>query len=142
MREKIIFLYLLLGTYQDMNTKTIKNWYLWLGGVLGLSYKFADILSDNFYLYQWILSLLPGIMLFVCSKIGKESIGNGDGWIMLVLGTCYPKLQVWSVFYLSMVLVMIMALILFCIKRKETEIPYLPFLCLSDLILWRVQYVY
>lgn len=143
MSKKLIHFYLLLGAYQDGKTKKIKNWYLWIGGILGLICKIADILQTNFLIYEWIFSLIPGIGLLICSKAGKERIGSGDGWILLILGSCYSQLQIWPVFCLSMMLVMVTALILLLGKRvkKETQIPYLPFLCLADIILWGVQYV-
>lgn len=143
MRHFIINLYLLFGAYEDKKTKKIKNWYLWLGAMLGIVLKIRDFTLENLVLYEWILSLFPGIIFLLLARKENEKVGEGDGWILIVLGSCLSGKQFLSLFYLSILLSAMYSFLLLLIKKanRKTQIPYLPFLWLSDLILWGFEYV-
>ena len=143
MRDMMVNVYLGLGAYQDGKTKKIKEWYLWIGGCLGIIFKIRDIFSDNFMFSDWVLCLIPGVLFLICAMVLKEKIGDGDGWILLILGNFLPPGNVWQHFYLSLFLLTIYALFLLILKKAnhQTEIPYLPFLWMANSILWGMQYV-
>lgn len=144
MRNFIINIYLLIGAFQDSKTKKIKVWYLWLGGILGLFFKIKDFSGQQVTLSNWIIQMIPGVLFLIYAKLGKEKIGEGDGWLLLILGNCFPGMRVWTVFYLSVVLLALFSWVLIIKKKanKTTEIPFIPFLWTADTCLWGLQYVF
>lgn len=143
MKHFIIDLYLLLGAYEDRKTKKIKLWYLWLGGIGGVFCRIREFFMGNILLQEWILCLLPGIFFLIFAKKDSEKIGDGDGWLLIVLGNCFSGKQLLCLFYLSVLLSAVYSFLLLLMKRadRKTQIPYLPFLWLSDIILWGLEYV-
>lgn len=143
MRHMIINLYLLAGAWYDGKTKKIRSSYLWVGIFLGMILKIVDSFSGNFYFYEWILSVTPGMFFLAAAGVGRKNIGDGDGWVLLILAGCYLKKQIWKVFYLSVTLLAIYSFLLLILGKanKKTEIPYLPFVWISDTILWGLEYV-
>ena len=143
MREFVINIYLLAGAYEDKKTKRIKTLYLWLGGLLGIVCKMVDFGNKNLNFYEWIFSVIPGLLFLICAKAGNEKIGDGDGWVLIILGSCLPGVQIWGVFYFSVLLSAFYSLILLVMKKanRKTEIPYIPFLWMSDVVIRGLQYV-
>lgn len=143
MSKFILNLYLLFGAYQDKKTKTIKIWYLWLGGFLGVYFKIKQIYTGNIQVWSWLLCLLPGIFFLIIAKIKKEKIGEGDAWILIILGNCFWGIHFFRLIYLSVLLIAIYSFILLIMKKVDgkTQIPFLPFLWIADTVLWGVEYV-
>ena len=143
MRGLIINIYLLIGAYQDGKTTKIKNWYLWLGIFGAIICKIIDILTVKNSLNFWLINMIPGTIFLVIAKMGKESIGDGDGWLLLILGNCFWGMRIWEVFYLSVILLSLFSLWMIIRKQgnRKTQIPYIPFLWLADTMLWGLQYV-
>jgi leader peptidase (prepilin peptidase)/N-methyltransferase len=83
--------------------------------------------------YVILLGLLPGIFLLFLSKATRESIGMGDGVMMLVLGIYLGVRKVLDLFFLSLFLSSIWAgfLLLVKKKRRDWEFPFVPFLFLG-----------
>ena len=139
----LICLYLLWGTWQDLQNKKIKNSYLWVGGIVGIILKMTNVILGRYNFKDWIWALLPGILLLVIARVTKEKIGMGDGWVLLILGNYLSIVEIWYVFQIALLTVTIFSLILLCIKKinKEYEIPFLPFLWAAYTFLWRMHYV-
>ena len=144
MRNLIVNIYLLAGAYQDGKTKKIKVWYLWLGVVLGIIFKIKDFFgTQEITVWNFLLQLVPGILFFIGSKWTKNKIGEGDVWILLILGGCFTSMRIWSVLSLAVIFSAVFSLILIVGKKveKTTEIPFVPFLWLADTVLWGMTYV-
>ena len=141
----IINIYLLTGAYQDGTRGKIKNWYLWFGVILNLPCMLNKIyiLKEEIIFIHIILNLLPGLTLLFLSKINNENIGNGDGWMLLVIGNYFIKTDIWYIFIFSFFLLSIFSMGLLFVKKvtKTTKIPYIPFLWLSHSFFWGTKYV-
>lgn len=79
--------------------------------------------------------LLPGSFLWVMSQWKKEKIGNGDGFVAAGLGWAIGLEEVWKVLTGGFLLAGCTGILLLALGRKKTtELPFIPFLCMSFLL--------
>lgn len=139
----LINLYLLWGSIQDVKKRKISNVYLWTGGIGGIAFK---IISSNYDLQiigDWMLTVAPGVLVVFLAKKTKEKIGLGDGLVLLVLGNVMTFFEICILLQIAIFLLLIFALVLWSSRKfsKDYPIPFLPFLWISHLLLWRLGYV-
>lgn len=139
----VISIYLFWGAWQDLRRKKIENRYLWIGGIGGLVFRGIGLAAGTVTIREWSYALIPGILLLVIAKVTNEKIGYGDGLVFFVLGNFFMLLEIWMILQTAIFLGMIFSLILLCSKRvsKKYQIPFLPFLWISHMLLWRLSYV-
>lgn len=85
---------------------------------------------------------MTGVSFLGISVITRGSMGMGDGWILLALGTVLMPEEFFSMLFAAMLISAAWAGILLWLFRKKgnTEIPFVPFLMLGylgKLFLWR-----
>ena len=136
-------LYLFWGSIQDIKKRKISNVYLWTGGIGGLAFRLIGYNYNSQAIMDWILTIVPGLLILLLSKKSKEKIGVGDGLVLLVLGNIMTFVEVCILLQIAIFLLFIFALILWSSRKfsKDYPIPLLPFLWLSHLLLWRLGYV-
>lgn len=79
--------------------------------------------------------LLPGSFLWVLSQWKREKIGNGDGPVVAGLGWTIGLEEVWKVLTGGFLLAGCVGILLLVSGRKKTtELPFIPFLCMSFLL--------
>ena len=79
--------------------------------------------------------ILPGLLVLLISRFTKESIGMGDGVILMCYGLCagfIGSLGVWILALFFSSLFSIVCLIFRKLQRKS-EIPFTPFMFLAFL---------
>ncbi|MBR5596578.1 MAG: hypothetical protein IKW30_04130 [Lachnospiraceae bacterium] len=143
MKNIIINIFLLWGMIQDIKTYKINSYYLRIGGIIAFVIFCLSIWRNNFIGKQWLISLLPGLIFLVIAKITKEKIGYGDGYVLLILGSCFLNIKIWKLLEVSILLITSFTIIMLAFKKITTKdkIPFLPFLWLSHLLLWGMEYV-
>lgn len=136
----IVNLYLLLGTVQDIKNKKISNYYLWIGGIIGLFFNIIECWEEVSKVAEWLIAFIPGVVVLVLAKITKEKIGMGDGWVVIILGNFLTAFEISILLQVAIILAAVFSLILLCGKRVSVSysIPFLPFLWLSHFLLWRL----
>ena len=136
----IVNLYLLLGTVQDIKNKKISNYYLWIGGIIGLFFNIIECWEEVNKVTEWLIAFIPGVVVLVLAKITKEKIGMGDGWVVIILGNFLTAFEISILLQVAIILAAVFSLILLCGKRVSASysIPFLPFLWLSHFLLWRL----
>ena len=139
----VVIIYLFWGTWQDLRRKKIENKYLWVGGILGMIFRLVGLAAGMVTIREWCFALTPGLLLLIFAKITNEKIGYGDGLVFLILGDFFLFSEVWMILQIAIFLVMIFSLILLCSRRvsREYRIPFLPFLWIAHILLWRFRYV-
>ena len=80
---------------------------------------------------ELLCSLLPGMLLLLLGRITSQAVGYGDGWVILILGLFLAPAELLGILGLASALAGIWALYLVVRKRKDQEIPFLPFLLLG-----------
>lgn len=122
----------LLGicTYTDIQKREISM------KIIGIFAAFA-MLWCIFYmekpLWQQAGGVVIGVLLLVLSKLTKEAIGKGDGYLMMVTGML---LGLWDNVRLllgALLIVAVFAVMLLVLKKadKKKELPFVPFLLMS-----------
>ncbi len=116
----------------DIRTKKIPVKILLMYGAIALLFCVICKGANGYYILQ---SIGPGGLLLFLSKISKESIGYGDGVVVMLIGllcgTLFAVVTVGVAFFLSG----IYALFLLW-KRKGDKMPFLPFLLLAMEVIW------
>lgn len=135
--------YLYWGCMQDIKERKIQNVYLKIGESLGIIFNIMSISAGTFSLKERMWALLPGIIFLIFAKVTKERIGYGDGMILGVLGNFLKISDVCYILHGALVLLLIFSVLLLCTKKvsKDCQIPFLPFLWMSQTILWGMSYV-
>lgn len=117
-------LFLAYLSFQDIKTKFVSAGVIWISGAAALLYLFLGQSSDA---KEWIVRVIPGVMLLLLSWMTKESIGYGDGAAVIVLGLWCGTFFCVLTFCLGIILSGIYAL--YCMAAGRTSpLPFLPFL--------------
>lgn len=100
-----------------------------LVGVFGLLALIAAIIRKS-ELYPLLYSFIPGAAMLALSLCTRESIGYGDGLIVLVLGVFLGLGQCWAVVLSGLILSAAAGLVLLIFHKVngKTRIPFIPFL--------------
>lgn len=143
MKKIGIVLYLFWGSIQDIKTKTISSDYLNLGMALGIFFLISGLKQKSIGMEEIMISLIPGSLLLVWGKVSKEKIGYGDGFLFLILGMCLEGVKVWYLCQLAFFLSAVYSVFMMGRKRlsRESKFAFVPFLLISYLVLWRMNYV-
>lgn len=139
----IVNIYLLLGSVQDIKKKKITNYYLWAGAMIGVILKIINYGEVTEKSGEWLTAFIPGVLVLMLAKVTEEKIGYGDGWLIVVLGNYMTVMEISILLQISIILIFLFSAIVLCRKMasKTCQIPFLPFLWLSHLFMWRLGYV-
>lgn len=123
-----IFFFLGIHTWEDVRKQEISVKKMICFGILGIGYL---IFFRKPVLGELLCSLLPGMLLLLLGRITSQAVGYGDGWVILILGLFLAPAELLGILGLASALAGIWALYLVVRKRKDQEIPFLPFLLLG-----------
>ena len=89
----------------------------------------------------WFLGLLPGIFMLILAWSTRESIGYGDGLVILGMGCFYALGEIMGIVMIAITIAGITALglLVFGHKNRESEFPFVPFLLGAHLVMWGLQ---
>lgn len=122
----------LLGicSFEDVRNKEIGIYKVCLMGIAGV---LIHIFRRNMSIYSILGGMLLGVLLLVFSRISEGNIGVGDGLILMVTGILLGAAGNIQLFLYGLFLAGIWALVLvvFFRKKKNYEIPFIPFLLVS-----------
>lgn len=128
----LLFTYLIFCSYTD-----IKKRYIYQKPTITISIlisicQLTYILINNNNIISFLMSLIPGISMFILSLITGESIGYGDS---ILLALCAICVGFWHGFFIIMCSFIYSAIfsLFFLIKVKNTSetIPFVPFIFLG-----------
>ena len=117
-------LFLAYLSLQDIKTKFVSARAIWISGVAALLYLLLGQSSDT---NEWIVRVIPGVVLLLFSWMTKESIGYGDGAAVIVLGLWCGTFFCVLTLCLGIILSGIYALGCM-VTRRTSPLPFLPFL--------------
>lgn len=118
-----------LGVNSIMDIKSKRVSLKIMSGLFLIGCFFRGIQGE---LFTWcfLLRLIPGIVCFLLTWITRGSIGIGDGCMFWVLGAFLSLEELLVVCMIALCAVGIVALVLMVgfHKKKNYEIPFVPFL--------------
>lgn len=84
-------------------------------------------------LLNYVFAIVPGMIMLLVSWITKQSVGYGDGVVLLILGIYVGWQSILAIYMLSVLIAGISGIILmlFFHKNKNYEIPFVPYLAIS-----------
>lgn len=129
----------LLGicSWEDVRKKEIGIYKVFFTGIAGM---LLHIFRGNMSIYNILGGMLLGIILLLAGRISKGNIGCGDGLILMVTGILLGTAGNMQLFFYGLLFAGIWALILLVLfrKKKNYEIPFIPFLLVSyvGMLLW------
>ena len=128
---------LLLSVLLPMAVKDIKykkiNGYICLVMIMVSFLIRVKIKQDaNFTI---LLDLIPGLLMYVLSKLSPRSIGEGDALVLIFIGSVVGYMKEMQFLIISVFLAGLIALILFVLKKvdRDTKLPFVPFLSVGVL---------
>lgn len=129
-KELVLISGLLFNSILDIRKKRVSVIVIIIMGVCAVAYNFY---YNLFTLPESLLSFVPGIIMLILAFLSDESIGYGDGVLMLCLGLFAGMEEIFLIFMLAVSVAGIMAMIFvfICHKRKDYEIPFVPFIFLG-----------
>lgn len=84
--------------------------------------------------------VIPGVVLLLVARVTKESIGYGDGIVLLVLGVFCGAVKTVAILGMSLMIAAVLSMILLVLKKagRKTALPFIPCLCSAYLLclLW------
>lgn len=138
-QEGVLFGFLTVCSLQDMKEKKVKIKVLFLFAVLGLVIHLATFQQS---LPEMLGGMLVGGFVLLLSVLTRESIGKGDGLLLMVTGLYLGlkqnvQLLFWGVFFAG---IFALFLLVFGKKRRKDDIPFVPFLFVGYLCMLGLQY--
>ena len=121
---------LLPMTLTDIKTKRV-NGYICLVSIFAALAIRVNIVNEMDIVL--LIDMVPGILMYIISKLTNEKIGSGDALICLFIGAVVGVREVLLVISYAIVLAGIISFVLLIAKRvtKDTEIPFIPFLSIG-----------
>jgi len=126
-------LFLTIGSYQDIRRKEISGKLLIMMGVSG---TIIQIFEKSVSPGSWFLGVILGIVLLFLGFMTRESIGYGDGWLVLVMGMSLGFGFSFFSFLLGLGVSALVSGWLLMYKRvkRKYRIPFAPFLWIGCLM--------
>lgn len=123
--ERIIPAVLLLAdTVCDIRHKEIYPAATITGAAFGV---LSGLLFRNAGVTETVVSLIPGLLLMAVSIASRGQAGAGDALVLLMTGA-WTGTSVWRIFAAGLFGAAVFAGVLWIIKRRNAEFPFVPFL--------------
>lgn len=135
--EEVILLgSLIVLSCMDLRTRKIP----WIPVVILGMVVFVYRIWSGISLAEVAAGVIPGGVLLLVSAVTEESIGYGDGLVLLVLGLFCGVAETVAVLGMALLLASVLSMVLLALKRagRKTKLPFLPCLCSGYLLflLW------
>lgn len=129
-----LFGYLTVLAICDVRTKKIPMVWLKIGYIVAAAYVVWQGINQPFDTFwpELIKSLGPGMLLLAAGRVSGK-IGEGDGCVLLVVGSILGSKKTLLVFSGALFLAALTGTILLVLGKagKDSKIPFIPFLVLA-----------
>ena len=128
----VIFLLLVMCSVSDFKKKTMPAVLLIVFSITVLGFV---IFGDSVGVRLRVSGAVLGMLFLLISKCTKEAIGYGDSWLILLLGIQLGSLEAIGVLFAASLLAAVSSLFFLwkCNWKRDTSLPFVPFLCISYL---------
>lgn len=129
MKEIILGLWLGTLSLLDFRDREIPIGLTLLGGLIGMVFG----IWEKRDIFELVLSCLPGCLAMVFAWVSKETIGYGDGLVLIIMGIYLPISNLLSIGLQAIMIAGVVALVLLVVfhKRGSYRLPFIPFLGLA-----------
>lgn len=134
-KEVLTAVWLAPMSIMDTRSKKVPVWMLWIGAAAAVCVLLYDGISGGLNGWQECRALLPGaILLAVAYVTGKA--GPADGVILMLLGVFMGYEDCVAASLGGLFLIALFSIVMLALRRvkKDTRIPFVPFLAVGWLI--------
>lgn len=130
---------LLMGSISDIRTRKISVKLLLLFGILAISYHvFLKIfrVGEGIELLFYLMAVIPGAAMIGLAKVSRESIGYGDGYLLVVIGLFLGIKRTIVILTGALFITALSSMWLLVGKRAglKKELPFIPALLAAFLL--------
>lgn len=129
MKEIILGIILLIQGAIDLKCKEIPV----IVSAIGVAIGSGICVIEGRGIANILPAIFPGLLALLYARISNETMGYGDGMLLVVMGLYLPWENVLEVEMLAFSIAGIVALILLVIFRKKRnfQMPFVPFLAIA-----------
>ena len=112
---------------EDLRTKKISMITVGIWAVIG---TIVQLLNGDLMCANRLIAMVPGVLLYFFAKISEEKVGYGDACTIIAMGIYMDINELLIVGMFSITISGVVALLLIAIwkKKRDYEIPFIPFL--------------
>lgn len=128
-RIAIVMLLLFICMITDLKEGKINVILCLVGGMLGITLDILEIIGGKEAM-DYVVSIIPGIMFILMSRVTAGAVGLGDGIVLITVGLFIDVGHIICLLTVALLLSALIALIImvFFHRNGKTEIPFIPFL--------------
>lgn len=131
-RSILFIIWLLVCSIQDIRDKKLSVFLIFLGFICLFPFS---LVFDKVSIYNRLGGLLLGLFLIAMTYITRGQIGIGDGLFIMVIGVCFGFGISSTMLIYGLVLSALISLCMILLRKgkRDTRIPFIPFLFLGYL---------
>ena len=128
-------LWLIAMSLFDLFEKRVPVWLLTIGGIPAIVTVIYEYMKGTGSLSQILFGMLPGVLLLAVAAVTKKA-GWADGIVLIIIGLLTGLWECIACFMVSLLAMSAVSLPLLVLRkvRKNSTLPYLPFLCAGYLL--------
>ncbi len=121
---------LIANSIYDWRMRRVSLILVGVTAAAGLAWRVG---TGNLFAWDVLWGLLPGVVILLLAMLTRESIGYGDGWVLLASGIGLGGTYMLTMCVIAFVAAGLWSLVLIvCFhKGRKYEMPFLPFLLLG-----------
>ena len=133
-------LFLLWNSICDIRKKEIVPVSIGIFAGIRLLYLFFQIpdMRDRVFMELTFIAagMLPGLVLYIVGRIHPNTIGQGDGLVLMVTGLYVGIKEVWEIVMWAFLLAGLWCICLLCLKKckRTSSVPFVPFLLTGEVL--------
>ncbi len=130
----VMMVWLFAVSGMDIRFRQVSARLLMVGGMLAAAFVLCRNGSNLAGYYEVFIGMMPGGVLLAAAFATKKA-GSGDGVALMILGMISGS-KILPVFGFSLFLTAVFSIVLLGLRRvrRDTRIPYLPFLTAAWLL--------
>lgn len=127
---------LLVGSVYDWRYRSVPVWLLVMSGLGGLAGILWTLLCTDRGAAEVLSALLPGGMSLLLAYASREQIGYGDGVLLVAMGGCLEAPRVVTALVVALAGACVVSILLLVCRRakRNSRIPFVPFLCMGCVV--------
>ncbi len=133
--EAAIVIFLFINSINDIKRREIILWSAVFMGVFGF---IVSVLLFKRNICEIAFGIVPGVLLLICAIISDGKLGLGDVIIMIVVGIWQGLIRTVYIVFAALFGAALYGTFLIIINKKYRDIPFIPFICMGQLITWLV----
>ena len=121
---------LLLSAFSDIRKKEISLWLVISMAFLSLSDGAIALFNGKRTIEDLIVCIVPGVIMMLLALLSRQSIGYGDGLIILAIGMTFGISKLAVGIAIALFTSGIMSIFLIAIRKakRNDTFPFIPFI--------------